>query len=60
MAKQEAAKKNIAVSVRKDGKFVVKPEGTRCATKVLDTRDEALAFAQELAQKDGVTVVAQD
>ncbi len=51
--------KNVAVSLRKDGMFVVKPEGTRCATKVLDTTDEALAFAQELADKGGASVLDQ-
>lgn len=60
MAKQETPKKNITVSVRKDGKFAVKPEGARCATKVLESKDEALAFAQELAERNGVTVIPED
>lgn len=57
MAKKQE-RKDYTVSQRKDGKWVVKREGARCAAKVLDTQAEAEAAARELAEAEGVEVVA--
>lgn len=51
--------KNILVTQRRDGKFAVKPEGARCATKTFANKEEALAFAQQLADEKGVKVIAE-
>ena len=40
MAK-EAAKKNYVINQKKDGKWVIKKDGARCATAVCATRAEA-------------------
>ncbi|NPV07654.1 MAG: DUF2188 domain-containing protein [Anaerolineae bacterium] len=59
MAKKEAVKKNVVVSARRDGTWAVKREGARCATKTLDTREEAEAFARQLAAEEGVEVIVE-
>jgi hypothetical protein len=59
VAKKEAVKKNVVVAARKDGSWAVKREGARCATKTLPTREEAEAFAKELASADGVEVIVE-
>lgn len=50
-------KKNYVVSRRKDGKWTVKKEGARCASKTVATQEEAETAARELAEADGVEVV---
>ncbi|MHB0876103.1 MAG: DUF2188 domain-containing protein [Anaerolineae bacterium] len=59
MAKQ-TVKKNYVVSPRKNGTWVVKKEGARCATQTLDSRDAAEAAARELAESEGVEVVIEE
>ena len=54
------AKKNLVVSCKKDGKWIVKPEGARCASVTVKTRAEAEAWAREAAAKDGLQVVVQE
>jgi|YNPNPStandDraft_1061719.scaffolds.fasta_scaffold109473_2 hypothetical protein len=59
-AKDEAAQaKAYVVSRRKDGKWVVKPKGARCATKILASQEEATAFAQQLAASEGAEVIVE-
>ena len=58
-AKGEVAPKNLVVSRKADGKWVVKKEGARCASTTVATRAEAEAWARDAAEKEGVQVVIQ-
>jgi len=57
-AKGEVAPKNLVVSCKADGKWVVKKEGARCASKTAATRAEA--WARDAAEQEGVQVVIQE
>ena len=59
IAKKAEAKKDYVVSCRTDGKWTVKREGARCASKTVASRAEAEAAAQELAEKEGVQVIVE-
>ncbi|MGQ9554451.1 MAG: DUF2188 domain-containing protein [Anaerolineae bacterium] len=59
-AEAKEAKRDYIVSCRADGKWTVKREGARCASKTVASRAEAEAAAQELAEKEGVQVIVRE
>jgi len=57
--KQEG-KRGLVVARKSDGKWSVKRQGARCALKTVKTREEAEAFARELASQEGVAVAIEE
>lgn len=44
------------LTLREDGKYQVLREGNEKPTRVFDSKEDALAYAEELKQEEGVTV----